>query len=293
MRKILSLITISLLVLFASCDMNQVPEFDDSNVFVAFDNAAMSVKESGKVLSVPVTLASINGVSETVEFTLLDGASDEGGNALAGVNYSLASESTTLTFTAEARTQYIDINIVDNPGVFTGDLRFSVQLADDGKVKPNAENICNVTIVDNDHPLAFILGSFTVSDALDGWDAAAVAPWELTVIKDKTDVTIVWIANIAGVGDGAGFYGVVNAEKTEIAMPLGQVSTTNTAGSNGDGKFSLHGFADGKHLKDGKLIIKISEDGKTLTFEKIGAACDAGGVGYYQKLIPGYHAIKN
>jgi hypothetical protein len=219
MRKILSLLTIALLVGFASCDkLNEKPVFSDGNAFVAFNNTALSVNETTATLTIPVTLASVSGISTTVEYTVIDGT------AVQGENFELVDVTGTLTFDATNRTQNIVVNVTNKPGVFTGDLRFTIQLSDAGTVKPNAENICTVTIVDLDHPLAAILGN---------WNATGTSyfngseTWVMSFAKDAKDVSVVWISNFVKGGSGVAVYGVVNAEKTQIRIPINQVIATS------------------------------------------------------------------
>lgn len=294
MRKILSFLTISLLVFFASCDLNQIPEFDDSNVFVAFDNSGQTISERGKTLLVPVTLASIKGMTETVSFSVTDGTTNEKDKpAKVGVNYRLVNESTSLTFTPEARTQYIEFEIIDIAGEFTGDLRFTVRLADDGKVKPNAESACIITITDEDHPLSFILGKYKV--VANSYFDGDGFEWDMEISKDEDDVSVVWFSNIGTDGLVAGFYGVVDADNTQISLPLGQIHTINKT-SSGDGNIYLYGLNAGGSIKDdGKIIFYIQDDGATLVVkeDEFGPAVNAGGGNSYFGLVfPGYTCTK-
>lgn len=280
MRKILSLLTISLLVLFASCDLNQMPEFDDSNAFVAFDKAAMTIKEDGGTLKVPVTLASLKGMSETVTYTVVDST------AKAGVNFSLVSEST-LTFTATERTQYIEFSIIEIPGVFTGDLRFTIELAEDGKVKPSAESVCTVTITDNDHPLAALLGTWNAEaeSAFNG-----VESWEMELEKDADDVTVVWFYPFVKDGSGQQIYGVVNEDMTEIAVPVNQVIAT----SSSYGLIELLGYnPDYDSPITGNITIEIDLAANKMTIKDgFGSyvwsnADGTDGLGWYNRFYPG------
>ncbi len=218
MKNILKLLTISLLVIFASCDTNKFPEFDDSNSFVAFDNAEMSIAEDAETLRIPVTLASVNGVSASVNFDIMDGTAEE------GVNYTLVSENKTLTFDAQNRTQFIEVSIINNPGVFTGDIRFEIILSDDGKVKPSLENKCTVTIQDRDHPLSAFLGEWTATATSNYFGDVQ---WAVTIAKDEDDVSVVWVTNIVYGFPNYGFtppdfdtrfYATVNDDKDEFTF---------------------------------------------------------------------------
>lgn len=214
MRKILNLIIIILIAGLSSCDkLNENPEFNDSQAFVAFDKSSMNVQENGVTLNVPVTLASIAGLSGSVTYNVIDGS------AKLGEDFTLADPSGTLTFDAENRTQDIVINVINHDGVFTGDISFTIELSAGGVVKPNNESSCKVTIIDLDHPLAAILGT---------WKATATSyfsgseTWEMEFAKDPADVSIVWISNFVSGGSNLPIYGVVNEEQTQILIPVYQ-----------------------------------------------------------------------
>ena len=140
----------------ASCqNLNQDPVFDDGDAFVAFDIASKSISEDGGRISIPVTLASVAGVNSTVSYEFVDGT------AALGKNYKPVDESGILNFSSSNRTANIEVDILDNPGVFTGDINFTIKFKSTGSVKAGAENACVITITDNDHPLSAILGSYT------------------------------------------------------------------------------------------------------------------------------------
>lgn len=264
MRNILKFLIIGVFAIFVSCDnLNEIPEFSDSDAFVAFDNTTASLNEDGTILTIPVTLASINGMSATITYSIIDSTAKE------GVNFTLVDQSKTLSFDAENRTQNIEVNIVNNPGVFTGDLKFLIQLSEDGVVMPSAENICIVTIKDIDHPLASILGSY--SAAADSYfSSKGPFAWTISFDKDEEDVTVVWISNLepyfASVGyiapENNYFYGTVNEELTEITIPTGQAMGYETA--------ELAGWTTAdpdEGAAANNLIIEIQEDGAKLVMK--------------------------
>lgn len=213
MKKIIYLVVVLLAGLSACEKLNEYPEFDDGDAFVAFDNSSLSVDESGVSLNIPVTLASVSGMTGTVNYRIVDGT------AKLGENFTLADPSGSLTFNAENRTQDIVINIINNDGVFTGDLNFTIELSEDGAIKPSNENSCKITIVDLDHPLAAILGTWK-ADGVSYFSGPA--SWEMEFTKDAEDISVVWISNFVTGGSNLPVYGIVNAEQTEILIPSHQ-----------------------------------------------------------------------
>lgn len=277
MRKILSLLTIAVLVLFASCDkLNEMPEFSDGDAFVSFDKTSLKVNENGVTLNVPVTLASVKGISATVSYSVVNGT------AAQGTNFTLADGSATLTFDATNRTQNIVINIINNPGVYTGDLNFQLVLSADGTIKPSAENTCTITISDLDHPLAAILGTWSATGTsyFNGSET-----WEMVFSKDASDVTIVWIDNFVTGGSSELIYGVVNAAKTEIKIPVYQRIAT----SSSYGFIGLRGYygPDGATaIPDGGFITLTIGATQINVMDEIGSyvwqnADRTGGLGWY------------
>jgi len=288
MKKIFTYLTLVAVAAFAaSCNMNNDPVFDDADAFVAFDKAAMSCKESDGSISIPVTLASVAGVSTTVSYTTVDGT------AVSGKDFELADGSATLTFSAEARTQYIKVNIFDRAGEYTGDLKFSVTFKSTGDVNAGFDKTCTITILDNDHPLAAILNTYTASGS--SYFNGDIA-WDMTLEKDEKDVSKVWFNTLCGGVDG--FYGIVTMEDSKpvsIAIPMGQISQTKKT-TSGDGNIYLYGLSNDFDLTDeGNIIVTIKDNGATLEFDDDWGPCaNAGGTNsYFDLMFPGIIAVKN
>ena len=201
------------LMSFTSCS-NDYPTFDDADAFVAMTSSSAYVAETGKTLKVPVMLTSLSGIEKTVEFSLTP---DETSGAVEGTHYKLVNSSKSLSFTKENPTQYIEFEILDND-IFEGDVRFTITLTKPDGLNLGANKTCVVTIEDDEHPLAFILGTFTAkgTSQFDG-----ELEWTVRIEKDATDLNKVWITGLVD-GTTSAIYGTVNADKTEISIPLEQ-----------------------------------------------------------------------
>lgn len=244
---------------FVSCDINEYPKFDNANAFVAIQQTSASISETGEELSIPVMLTSLGGMNGSVDFEITP---DEQKGAVEGTHYTILNDSKTLNFTADAATQYIKFKIIDND-VFGGDVKMTITLKNAQGVQLGASKTCVVTIEDNEHPLAFILGTMTAI-GYDYFSGGAEEEWTATFEKDPADLTKVWIYNICSGGCSLPVYGIVNEEKTEIRIPVGQ-ATANTSSYD----VILEGFRDNGEtdIENGDCIIgKISEDG-TITIE--------------------------
>lgn len=269
MKKVLTYISLFVFgaALFSSCNLNESPKFNDKDAFVAFDKAAVSVKEEGETVVIPVTLASLKGVATTISYEAVDGTAKN------GVDFTLADETGTLTFSAEARTQYITVNIIERDGVFTGDLKFSLKFKSTGDVVAGAENSCTITILDHDHPLSAILGKYSAS-AESYYNGPST--WDLEIMKDEKDVTMVWFAGIipyfatsfAYPSADTRFYGIADLEAGTISIPIGQTCAYKYSGTY---DIYLYGVDFPSVVESGNIVLKVNTtDGVVITSEDLG-----------------------
>ena len=237
---------------FASCNVNDLPEFDDKDAFVAFTSSTASVVETGGTLEVSVMLTSLSGINGSVDFEIV---TPEKGGAIEGKHYTIEG-SKTLNFSGgEGATQKIKFNIIDND-VFGGDVKMTINLVNPQGVNLGASKTCNVTIEDDEHPLAFILGSFDAQGE-DYYGSWAVEDWATTIEKDANDLNKVWIYGFTPAGFPDAIYGIVNDEKTEIRVPVNQ-----TIGSNSSYDVVLEAYTnEGADDITDFVVGTISEDG--------------------------------
>lgn len=236
------------MMLLASCSLNESPEFNDSDAFIAFTNTTMSVDEFGESIDVPVLLTSLRGLEGTAIIEV-----DSASTAVVGEHFTLP-ESNQLTFSADAPTQYFTLNIIDNDE-FGGDKKIILNIAVVTGVNKGAVSTCEITIADNEHPLQAILGTYTGKGEsyFNG-----ETEWKFQILKDDNDIQKVWIYPMVPNGTATGYkvYGIVNADMTEIAIPVGQdlVSDAKLEGFYGpDGEESIP--------SGGNITAAINENG--------------------------------
>ena len=252
--------------MLASCDKNEPNVFDDKDAFVAFDAVSVTYNEDyskdGATFKIPVTLASVKGLEETVKFEIV---TPEKKAAVAGVNYELVTTTGVLSFDAEHRTQYIEFKTIAD-GEYTGDLKFSVKLLPSETLPVGSEDECAVTISDIDHPLTFMLGDFT-ANGTDYWDGPT--SWTITIHKDPEDDHKVWFDNLFNnsgwIDPRTRFYGVVNDEKTIINIPFGQ--ETEYKYSNGMPLLLLGLDAELYGHDTGSVDVAINVDGAKVSLD--------------------------
>lgn len=240
---------VALSAVFACSKLNETPVFEDSKSFAAFDVTSVTVNENAGSVSIPVTIASLDPKNIAVAYTTADGT------AKAGVNYNLNDPSAVLAFDGQTRTMSLVIDIVDLAGEYTGDLTFSVSLVKPGNLDLGASSTCTVKIADLDHPLASILGDYTVAGQ-ENWDGNLT--WTATFLKDDVDVSVVWIENF--VNFGTSVYGNVSDDMSTITIPLGQSFTYNATYT---GKLVGFGPIDGKlyYATEGNIVLTKTDAG--------------------------------
>ena len=283
-------------VALASCDKNEPNVFDDKDAFVAFDAVAVTYAEDyskdGATFKIPVTLASVKGLEETVKFEV---SSPEEKGAVEGVNFELLTTTGVLSFDAENRTQYIEFK-TKTDGEYTGDLKFIVKLLPSETLPVGSESECTVTISDIDHPLTFMLGAYTATGT--HFVSGAALEWTMTFYKDAEDDHKVWIDNIFAndgwAADDTRYYGIVSDDNTTINIPFGQESEYKYGGTT---PVTLLGLtAEGNGYDTGSTDVNIIVDGANVTLDfgkEWGFWANIEGGGYIGVVAPGITAVKN
>lgn len=289
-------------VALASCDKNEPNVFDDKDAFVAFDAVAVTYAEDYSVpaeegaaplsFKIPVTLASVKGLEETVKFEIV---TPEEKGAVEDVNYKLLTTSGVLSFNAENRTQYIEF-VTMTDGEYTGDLKFTVKLLPSETLPVGSESECVVTISDIDHPLTFMLGAYSASGT--HFVSEAALSWTMTFYKDADDDHKVWIDNIFAndgwAADDTRYYGIVSDDNTTLNIPFGQESEYKYGGTT---PVTLLGLSsEGNGFDTGSVDVKIIVEGDKVSLdfgEEWGFWANIEGAGYIGVVAPGITAVKN
>lgn len=205
-----------------ACDPNKTPEFNDEDAFASFDKASFAFNETAGTISIPVTVASINPLKTSVTYEV----DTEKSTAVVGEDFSFADNTGVLAFSGSERTKTIDIKLEDKSGIYTGDKSIVIKLKSAVGVNVGAENSCRISILDLDHPLADILGDYTVT-CTDYYNGAV--SYTMTLSKDPDDITIVWCNALAPVcltateADGPmDCWGKVSEDHSTITFEIGQ-----------------------------------------------------------------------
>lgn len=254
MNKILLYLTLlASVTLFGACNLNESPEFNDADAFVAFGGNSFSVEETAEVLKVPVRLTSLKNLTSTVTYELIDST------AIAGRDYELSGGATVLNFDGKDPVQHIEINILPHEGIFTGDRIFGIALKSASNVSLGSNDTVYVKILDLDHPLSAILGDYAVYGP--NYFSNRDDNWTVKLEKDdEGDVSKVWISNLVVAGTNQKVYGIVNEDMTKIEIPVKQTIATSSSYNS----IVLEGF-DNADINSADLLPDGSKLTMTLT----------------------------
>lgn len=237
---------------FTSCDLNNSPKFNDADAFVAFTKTTISAEETSGSVEVPVLLTSLAGLEGKAVIEV-----DTASTAVEGVHYIIEGE-TSVAFTKETPTQKLKVKIVDNTE-FTGDVKLVLNITSVEGVNLGKNTACTITIVDDEHPLGYLLGDYKLQSESNFGGAVEDI---VTLYKDENDINTVWIGNMVPGGTSEKVYGIVNEDKTIISIPVDQT----IAKSSTYPTILLHGFygEDGTAIPTGGTIDAeiIEEDGQ-------------------------------
>lgn len=168
-RTILAIAAASLLVVSCNPDLKYT-----SKPFVYFDNNMITVAEDAGTVRVPVSVINLSREVQ-VGYELVTDVPDY------TQHFSLANpDNTILTFSPSNTNGYIEVNIVNEPGVRAA-YTFTLNLVSKSTgVEFGGFSSCKVNISDNDHPLKDIIGGYTATDK----NGSA---WTMTLLADPDD----------------------------------------------------------------------------------------------------------
>lgn len=222
--KVKSLLYTSLAasLLFASCNLNEQPVFDDATqAFIAFSATSGNVFEA--VDGVPDTLkielycASVAGISASVQVVATDTAYVESQRAKEGVDFKIEGESE-IHFDADNRFATIKIVSIDN-NVQGGNKRFDLVLTSPQGCNLGANKRFTVTILDDEDPVNMLIGNYTAT-AESAFQGSPAETWSATIERDFESEDVVYIQPICEFG------GLPGSSVTAVAATVDAASNT-------------------------------------------------------------------
>lgn len=284
MKKIYLFLLMILAVGFVACDdeLDGI-KFQEENSFIAFESRMASIGEdSDGVLELVVNLSTTTPKAITVDFDFSTEGIDN--PAQVGTHFELLNDSKTLTFAKGEYTQTIRIKAIDND-VRDLDKLVVVKLTANSiglplGVADGKNSELTLTVADNEHPLALILGSYNEDDFVLK-DGSLDGSYDITISQDEDDETVVWINNFWGGGD-YNIKAVVDlANKTMTILP-GQIIYQHD--DYGDFKVVRIDLDAGAYDPESGIVCSIDDQGN-ITTEAWSASVGADSYGLYIKSV--------
>jgi len=173
------------LSLFISCDdLNEPIVLKDSDKFVAFDKASTLIKEQYTgVTPILVYIAGTGGAGCTVnfEFEYVDYTNP----AIEDVDFILLNDSKTLTFNSYYGYDTIWIQTINNDDYTTNKMFNIIITSMTNGYNMGAQRFTKVTVIDDEHPLGKLIGSYDVA----GFDEYWGDPYSETVTVNAISET--------------------------------------------------------------------------------------------------------
>ena len=278
---------LTLMIFFVGCGEAEKEIFDDKDAFFAFESDASVVNENrSEVLKIPVCLSRTVAGGE-LSFDIVNEGFEN--PAIEGEDFNVLNSNSTVSF-ADGLVQNIEIELIDNEEI-DKDKQFKIVLASNTiganlGLANNTSTEFMVTIIDDEHPLAPILGGITLH-----WNS----PWNgndmyrlnsIFSVEDsdtEVDIALGWYRDNEDFAKATHVRGIINPDDNTISIAYGQVTYD-------DGTHILTLVGDdetpGGIIEEGNLIGDIDWETGTITFRNPFAIIFSGGpnTGYYQDL---------
>jgi hypothetical protein len=250
---------------FVGCDDEDVITFSNADAFVKFETTKASGNEAGGILKVVVQVSDVNRSGDiTVDFDF--NTTDISNKAVVGEDFEVMNSSQTLTFTKGQYQDTIFIKTIDND-LYEKDKAFNIVLTSNsanyklGLAASTIGTTIACTIVDDEHPLAKWIGTYSVladsyGDVANGkadgaWDEA----WIVITSSDPDDVNNLILTGIAG--STIAITGVVDLTDNSITLKSGD----SIGDVYGEGDMSISKGDTSGGSVDADIVGTINSDG--------------------------------
>ena len=274
MKNIVKVLSIAVIgATLASC--TDKPEFTTSP-FVSMYSTSVTINEKagGTLYNIPVKVYHAKE-AVSVAYTI-------SGTAVNGTDYTLPDQSGVLNFPVGTDSLAIPVNVIGQPGTYTGDKTVRVSLASSTGAEINSRRNFTLTIKDLDHPLLDLFGAYTMKAAEIGsdWETVGYFSWTMNISAYEGDATRIWMDNLSAfsaaayhsyTGD-APVWGKVSSDKKTITITLPQKTDGNLAAFGLDKLWAYgHEGLGGDYILDECTVtFKLQDDGRWITTDNFG-----------------------
>jgi len=262
------------LSMFTSCeDTNEPILLQDGDKFIAFERTTASAAEEGNAVGVLVYIAGVSGNGGSVNFAFdTEGIANP---AVEGVDFTVLNTDQTLNFATTYGYDTIWIQPIDNLE-YDKDKKVNIVLSNPtNEFNLGANTTLTFTVVDNEHPLSLVIGSYsaTATSYFNGGEA-----WNLSTYPDTEDETVLWFINLVNQGTNQDVFGVVDLDAMTIEFPVGQDIWIGATDAVLDGFYGPSG-ADAIPT-GGVITANIDANGNLTILDEFGAHIPGGNSWY-------------
>jgi len=273
MKNIHYILLLVVMIITASCSLNEPQMFSEKDSSVMFDKkSSTSIGEKNGTFKIPVVLAGIPGSGNvTASIEVVPGNDYK---AIEGKDFVI--ENKNLSFPQGYGVDTVKITIKDN-SVFEGDKTFKLKLSS-ANVKVGSYSEVVVTIADDEHPLALVIGDYSGADFKLKDGSQDGGNYDASINSISGSLTQVSIYNFWGGGETV--IAEVNLEAKTIAMLPGQIIYIDS--TNGNCYARYIDASAGKYDKTSPIVGTIDDKGN-IVWGAWGAQVSAGFYGTYKK----------
>jgi len=281
----------AMVLLFAACEKNEPIVFDNKDSFIGFVSSAGAVSEARmvegepveNVLAIPVMLVTLDNTPVTVNFDFSVEGIREDAQAKEGDAFVLLNETKTLTFNGGLAAgsvmgyDTIFIRTVDDE-IFTGNRQVNINLlSNSGNYPFGTQKNFRLTIIDNEHPLNIVLGTYDVvaTSAFGGGANTTISTSAVDGTLEQVSFPLGQLIPGWGVPATALVFAKVDVDAKTFEIQIGQ-----DYASFGYGPCKISGYdgETGARMEDGTYVRGTFDDDGNITLnDLIGVIITAGG----------------
>ncbi len=262
----ISILSLIMMFVFTSCEKQEAIIYNGKIVY--FDNSQLAIPENSTTpLSIDLIAAGTNGdggTGATVTFST-DGIANP---AIEGSDFTVSGNS--VSFDTYYGLESITLTAIDNDVYETDKYVDLIITSVTNGYKAGAKDTLRITISDNEHPLALVIGTFSAA-ATSYFNGAEI--YEITTAPDPDDETVLVITNMVSGGTNTTVYGTVDLDLMTIEFPVGQEIAVGVATLEG-----FYGPSGATGIPDGGFITgNIDANGNITIADEYGSHANAGG----------------
>lgn len=257
-------------VVFSACQKNDPITLQEK--FVMFETTGSAVAETNNIIGIPVMIGAPGGQGTTFNFEF--STTGVANPAVEGVDFTLVNSDKSFTFSNYYGIDTIWIQTIDND-VYDRDKQVNIVLTSPTNgYKLAAEKMHTLTISDNEHPLALVIGSYSAS-ATSYFNGAET--YVITTSPDPNDETHLIISNFVAGGSNLDIYGIVDLDSDPMTIKIPVLQDLVSSATNPAEIAGFYGPTGADEILEGGFITgNIDASGNITILDEYGSRINSG-----------------